>query len=91
MSDDVAIAADLAREMFWVALKIGAPVVLVGLGVGIAVSLIQNFTQIQEASVTVVPKLIAVGITLIVLLPWAMYVLVDYTRGIVGGMGQWLP
>ena len=89
--DEVSIAADLAREMFWVALKIGAPVVLVGLGVGIAVSLVQSFTQIQEASVSVVPKILAVGITLIVLLPWAMYVLVDYTREVMGGMGQWLP
>jgi flagellar biosynthetic protein FliQ len=89
--DDVSIAVDLAREMFWVALKIGAPVVLVGLGVGIAVSLVQSFTQIQEASVSVVPKILAVGITLIVLLPWAMYVLVDYTREVMGGMGQWLP
>jgi len=89
--DEVSIAADLAREMFWVALKIGAPVVLVGLGVGIAVSLVQSFTQIQEASVSVVPKILAVGITLIVLLPWAMYVLVDYTREVMGGMGDWLP
>jgi flagellar biosynthetic protein FliQ len=91
MGDEVAIAADVAREMLWVALKLGAPMVVVALGVGIGTALVQTFTQIHESSVALVPKLVAVLVTAVVVLPWAMIVLSDYTRGIMGGMGHWFP
>lgn len=91
MNDEVAIAADLARDMFWVALKIGAPVLIVGLGVGIAAAVFQAYTQIHETTIALVPKMVAVIATAVVILPWALYVLADYAREVMGEMGHWFP
>lgn len=91
MSDDVAFAADVARDMFWMALKVGAPIVGAVLIAGILAALFQSLTQIQEASVALVPKLAAVIAAALVVLPWAMVMLVDYTRGVFGEMGHWFP
>ena len=65
--------------MILTALIIAAPMLAVALTVGLVVSLIQAVTQIQEQTLSFVPKLIAVAATFIVALPWIIQIMVRYT------------
>lgn len=76
MSEEAII--DLLREAFLVALKLSAPLLLVSLGVGLLISLFQAATQIHEQTLTFVPKLIVVGVILILLAPWMMTVTKEF-------------
>jgi flagellar biosynthesis protein FliQ len=60
---------DVARDGIYTFLMIGAPVMLVALGVGLAISLVQALTQIQEQTLVFVPKIIAVFTSLLIFLP----------------------
>lgn len=73
------LVIDLCREAIITALTISAPLLLIALGVGLLVSVIQSVTQIQEQTLTFVPKLVLVGVAFIVGLPWLLQVLVKYT------------
>lgn len=61
---------DVAKDAIYVMLLVSAPVMLVGLIVGLIISLFQALTQIQEATLTFVPKIIAIFLTLIVFMPF---------------------
>jgi flagellar biosynthetic protein FliQ len=65
--------------MIMTALLIAAPMLVVALAVGLVVSIIQAVTQIQEQTLSFVPKLIAVAVTFIIALPWIIQVMVRYT------------
>ena len=69
---------DLLREAFVVALKLAGPLLLVSLGVGLLISLFQAATQIQEQTMTFVPKLLIVGISLVLLAPWMIKVMTEF-------------
>ena len=62
---------DLAREAIYVLLLVSGPMMLVGLAVGLIVSLFQALTQIQEMTLAFVPKIVAIFVTLLVTLPFA--------------------
>lgn len=61
---------DLARESMWVLILMTAPVMIVGLVVGLGVGLLQALTQIQEATLVFVPKILSIFIAIILLLPF---------------------
>ena len=61
---------DLARDAVWVTVRVAAPTMLVGLAVGLAVALVQALTQVQEATLAFVPKILAIFVTLVVTLPF---------------------
>lgn len=63
-------ALDLAREAMWVLVLLTGPVMMVGLVVGLAVGLLQALTQIQEATLVFVPKILSIFIAVILLLPF---------------------
>jgi flagellar biosynthetic protein FliQ len=69
---------NIGRMAMEVTLTVGAPLLLVSLIVGLIVSIFQTVTQINEATLTFIPKLLAVLVTLMVAGPWMMAVLVDY-------------
>ncbi len=69
----------LGKETVWMVLKVAAPMLLFGLVVGLAVSILMTATQIQEMTLTFVPKIVAVLIALIFFLPWMMRILIDFT------------
>jgi flagellar biosynthetic protein FliQ len=73
------LIVDLARNMIMTALLIASPMLVVALAVGLVVSVIQAVTQIQEQTLSFVPKLIAVAVTFIVALPWIIQIMVKYT------------
>jgi flagellar biosynthetic protein FliQ len=72
-------ATDLIRHTLVLALTISAPMLLIGLAVGIIVSLFQAVTQIQEQTLTFIPKIAAMTIAAIVLMPWIAQRLLEYT------------
>ena len=69
---------DLAREMVGVALLIAGPILLVGLVVGLAVSVFQALTSVQEQTLSVVPKMLAVIVVGLFLLAPALAILRDF-------------
>ncbi len=69
----------ILREGIYVLLIVGAPTMLVALVVGLIVSLFQALTQIQEATLTFVPKVVAMMLTLVIALPFMLDRLDDYT------------
>ncbi len=74
----------LAREALWVAIAVGAPALLAALAVGVAVSLLQALTQIQENTLSFLPKLLAILLVQLLTLPFALTMLGDFTRGLFG-------
>ena len=61
---------DIARDGIWVMVIVGAPMMAVGLVVGIVIALFQALTQIQEQTLVFVPKIIAIFITMLIALPF---------------------
>jgi flagellar biosynthesis protein FliQ len=79
-------ASELIRETLLVAMIIGAPLLLIGLAVGLVISLIQAVTQIQEQSLSFIPKTAAMLFAAILLMPWVANHLMEYaTRMFSGG------
>ncbi|MBA5779290.1 flagellar biosynthesis protein FliQ [Stappia sp. F7233] len=73
---------DLAREGLWTLIIVAAPVMLVGLLVGVIIALFQALTQIQEMTLVFVPKIIAIFVTLLVALPFMGQTLAAFTNRI---------
>ena len=71
-------ATDLIRHTLVLALIVSAPMLVIGLGVGIIVSLFQAVTQIQEQTLTFVPKIVAMVASAILLFPWIGQHLLEY-------------
>jgi flagellar biosynthetic protein FliQ len=71
-----------ARQSIELALLISLPLLGVGLGVGLIVSIIQAATQLQEATLSFIPKIVAMFLALLVSFPWIMDKLLTYTSGI---------
>lgn len=66
------IIITIMQKVFVLILELSAPILIVSVVVGLMVSVFQTITQIQEATLTFVPKIIAGVLTLIILMPWMM-------------------
>ena len=77
-------ATELIRNALILVLLISAPMLLIGLVVGIIVSLLQAVTQIQEQTLTFIPKITAMVVAAIVLMPWIGQRLLEYTATMFG-------
>jgi flagellar biosynthetic protein FliQ len=73
---------ELATRTMFVTAKLSAPILVVSLAVGLAISLVQSVTQIQEVTLTFVPKLAAIGAVIIVSGHWMLDELVGFTHGL---------
>ena len=82
---DLDQATELIRHTLLLALIVSAPMLLIGLLVGIVVSLLQAVTQIQEQTLTFVPKIAAMVAAAILLMPWIGQHLLDYAARIFSG------
>ncbi|GAB4317171.1 MAG: flagellar biosynthesis protein FliQ [Candidatus Zixiibacteriota bacterium] len=69
----------LGRDAVSMTLMLAAPMLVLGLLVGVTISILQAVTQIQEMTLTFVPKIVAVAVALIVFLPWIIERLVGFT------------
>jgi flagellar biosynthetic protein FliQ len=75
---------DVAREAILVMLQLGAPILLVALVVGVAIALLQALTQMQEMTLSFVPKILAIFLTVMLTLPYMIGVLVDFGETLYG-------
>ena len=73
---------DLAKTTLLTALVICLPVLVVGMLVGLAVSFFQTVTSLQEQTLTIVPKMLAVLATIVLLMPWILGTLREYTANL---------
>jgi len=74
---------DIGRHGMEITLMLSAPLLLVALIIGLLVSIFQAATQINEATLSFIPKLVGVFATLILAGPWMLTVMVDYTRQVI--------
>lgn len=72
----------LAHDMLWVTVKLTAPILLAVLAVGLLVAVFQAATQINEMTLSFVPKLIVVALVLAVAGHWMLRVLIEYTQAL---------
>lgn len=75
-------ALDFLNDMLWSAALIAGPVMLATLLVGLTISIFQVATQIQEITLSYVPKIVVAGIMLIILGPWMVSQLTGFARGL---------
>ena len=80
------MALSMTSDMLWTAVKLSAPLIGITTLVGLLVSILQTVTQIQESSLTFVPKLVAAAVVLLVLGGWMMSVLADYAIHLIGNI-----
>ncbi len=73
---------DMGRRAMEVTLLLSAPMLLLGLIAGLIISIFQAVTQINEMTLTFIPKLIAIFLGLMLFLPWMLQVMTEYTTGI---------
>jgi flagellar biosynthetic protein FliQ len=71
---------EIGREAIVVAIKVGAPAMVLALVVGIAISLFQALTQIQEMTLTFIPKILAIFVSMLVFMPFMLATLSDFTQ-----------
>jgi len=76
---DQAEFISVCREAIWVMMKVGGPMMLIALVVGLAISLVQALTQIQETTLSFVPKIICIFLGMIMFLPFMLGSLTTFT------------
>ena len=84
------MALSMTSDMLWTSIKLAAPLIGITTLVGLLVSILQTVTQIQESSLTFVPKLIAAAVVLLVMGGWMMSVLGDYAVRLIGNIPNYL-
>ena len=78
----------LGSEAIKTMMMIAGPLLLAAMAIGILVSLLQAITQINEATLTFIPKMIAVVLVLIIMAPWMLDLIQQYTIQVLGGAGE---
>jgi flagellar biosynthesis protein FliQ len=75
----ISLILDLTRDALWMTLLLSGPIMAVALVVGLFISVIQTVTSVQEQTLSFVPKLIAVGVTILMLMSWMIQQMLRYT------------
>jgi flagellar biosynthetic protein FliQ len=73
-------ALQLGRDAFWMALSTSAPILVIGLTVGLTISMFQAVTQLQEQTLTFVPKILAMVVAASIFIPWIANRMIAYTQ-----------
>lgn len=71
---------DIAREAIVVTIKIGGPTMILALLIGLGISLVQALTQIQEMTLTFIPKIIVIFVSMLLFMPYMLSTLTDFTE-----------
>ncbi|MFQ5589941.1 MAG: flagellar biosynthesis protein FliQ [Phycisphaerae bacterium] len=79
-------AIEMGRDAFWMSLIAAAPILLIGLVVGLCISLFQAVTQLQEQTLTFAPKIAAMVIAASLFIPWIGNKMVDYAQEMLGSV-----
>ncbi len=78
----------VSQEAMIVAVKLTAPILLPSLAVGLIIAMFQAATQINETTLTFVPKLIVIGLVLLIVGPWMLQVFLDYFQDLIRDIPQ---
>ena len=81
---DYSEALDLTRGALTMVITVASPILLVGLCVGLSISLFQSITQLQEQTLTFVPKIVAMVVSASFFVPWISRRLLEYARDLLG-------
>ena len=84
MSEDAVL--EIGRNGLWVVLQLSAPIMAAGLVIGLIIALFQALTTIQEMTLTFVPKIIVIFVSLLLLLPFMMTTLIEFSQELFGLM-----
>jgi flagellar biosynthesis protein FliQ len=84
LTSDLALA--LSAEMLWTVLYVAGPVLGFSMLVGILISMFQVVTQIQETTLTFIPKILVVGLTLLVFGSWMLGLIVQFASTVIGNI-----
>ncbi len=76
----------LGSQALWVGMLLAAPLLLTALGIGLLVGILQAATQIQEMTLSFIPKLIGVGVVLVVGGHWMLALMIEWFRGLLLGI-----
>jgi len=79
---DTAMVIDLGRQALWTSMLVCAPLLVVALAVGLIIGIIQAATSINESTLSFIPKLLVMGLALLVFGSWQLVTLIDFTRSI---------
>lgn len=77
-----AAVLEIGRDGLWVVLQLAGPIMLAGLLIGLVIALFQALTTIQEMTLTFVPKILVIFLSLILFLPFMMTTLIEFSRGL---------
>jgi flagellar biosynthetic protein FliQ len=73
------LIVSVGRDAILTMLMASAPILLAGLSIGLIISILQAITQVHEMTLTFIPKILAVAISLLIFLPWIINKIVDFT------------
>jgi len=76
---DESIVIELGQQAMYTIFLLSAPMLGIGLLVGLAVSIFQATTQIQEATLAFIPKIVAILVSIVLFGPWMLSVIIDFT------------
>lgn len=79
-------SVELTRAALTMVLLLGTPIMLMAVIVGLAISVLQAVTQLQDQTLSFVPKIIAMAVTGLFVLPWMLHQLVEYTTNLFGSI-----
>jgi flagellar biosynthesis protein FliQ len=82
----VDMAVELGRAAVMMTLLLGMPVMVVAIIVGLVISILQAMTQIQDQTLSFVPKIVAMILTILYLLPWTMERMIEYSTELIHGI-----
>ena len=80
----------LGREVFMTAVLVASPMLIAGLIVGVSISIIQTATSIQEQTLTFIPKILAVVVSLVLFMPWMMNTLLDFSVQLINNIPNYI-
>ena len=79
---DATTVVELGSQALWITLLVSAPLLLVALGVGLVIGIVQAATSVNEATLSFIPKLVAMAVTMALVGGWQIATLVDYMRAL---------
>jgi flagellar biosynthesis protein FliQ len=83
-----AFATELLKTLMFEAVTLAAPILLTALVLGLAISIFQSVTSIQEQTLTFVPKALGIVTLLVILMPWMLRTIIEFTTAIIQKMPQ---
>lgn len=87
---DIDVVVNIIQQAALMIFLLSAPMLLIGLSVGLIVSVFQATTQIQEATLSFVPKIVAVLLSLVIFGPWMITTIVNFTRNLFLGINGFI-